>query len=126
MPQFLRLLLATVFLVGCGPTAQEVVIRGVVTAGPTCPVVTVPPDPGCEDRPVANAEIVVIDSAGEPVARVRSAADGTFATSVVPGNYVLRPQPAEGLLGTAPTVALRVDAGVPVEPIAIAYDTGIR
>ena len=46
-------------------------------------VVTDPPDPSCEDRPVAGADIVVRNASGDEVARARSADDGTFSYSTV-------------------------------------------
>jgi hypothetical protein len=123
----LVLLVATV-LSACGPEAQspEITVSGVVLAGPVCPVVTDPPDPACEDRPVADAEIVVRDESGDSVATVRSAEDGSFSIALADGRYELLPQPVEGLMGTAATVIVTVEDGVPVEPIAISYDTGIR
>ena len=117
-----------VALAGCGPSAPPAdhTVTGVVTAGPVCPVVTDPPDPDCEDRPVAGAEIVVRNSSGEEVARARSADDGTFSVSVAAGSYELVPQPVEGLMGTAAPIDVTVEEGVPRERIEISYDTGIR
>jgi len=121
-------LLAAAMLSGCGPEAAspEITVTGVVMAGPRCPVVTDPPDPACEDRPVADAEIVVMDESGDSVATVRSAQDGSFSIELGEGRYELLPQPVEGLMGTAATVIVTVEDGVPVEPISINYDTGIR
>jgi hypothetical protein len=121
-------LLAGTMLSACGPEAQppDTTVSGVVLAGPVCPVVTDPPDPACEDRPVADAEIVVRDESGDSVATVRSAEDGSFSIALAEGRYELLPQPVEGLMGTAATVIVTVEDGVPVEPIAISYDTGIR
>ena len=39
-------------------------VRGTVTSGPTCPVVTNPPNPSCADRPVAGAVLVFRDASG--------------------------------------------------------------
>ena len=124
----LEILLLAAALAGCGPTAPaaEHTVTGIVTAGPVCPVVTDPPDPSCEDRPVAGAEIVVRNASGDEVARARSAEDGTFSVSVVAGSYELVPQPVEGLMGTATPVEVTVEEGVPGERIVISYDTGIR
>ena len=124
----IEILLLAVFLVGCGPAAPaaEHAVTGVVTAGPVCPVVTDPPDPSCEDRPVAGAEIVVRNASGDEVARARSADDGTFSVSVAAGTYELVPQPVEGLMGTAAPVEVTVGEGAPAERIEISYDTGIR
>jgi hypothetical protein len=124
------LLLIAAVGAGCGPPQDHpsdgVALVGRAVAGPTCPVVTEPPDPSCEDRPVAGAKIVVRDEAGEMVATAETAEDGTFSVSVAAGRYQLVPQPVEGLLGTAAPVEVVVpDEGMP-EPVIIFYDTGIR
>jgi hypothetical protein len=108
------------------PVGDETGIRGVVVAGPTCPVVTDPPDPDCADRPVAGALLVVFDGDGDEVARVTSAVDGAFAIALPPGAYRIVPQPVEGLMGTASELDVLVETGEPPEELAIAYDTGIR
>jgi hypothetical protein len=119
-------LLVTILLACCQAPSAGQAVAGVVTAGPVCPVVTDPPDPACEDRPVAGAEIVVRNASGETVARVRTAEDGTFSVPLAPGRYELVPQAVEGLMGTAPAVEVTVEDGLPLEPIEISYDTGIR
>jgi hypothetical protein len=128
VPMSLSLLaiLALFFVAACQQPVSEFPIRGVVTAGPVCPVVTDPPGPACEDRPVGGAEIVVTDASGAEVARVESGEDGSFSATVpVAGRYSLAPQPVEGLLGTAASVDVFVeDAEHP--PVVIVYDTGIR
>ena len=119
-------LVASLLLACCQAPSADQAITGVVTAGPVCPVVTEPPDPACEDRPVAGAEIVVRNASGETIARARTREDGTFSVPVVAGRYELVPQPVEGLLGTAAAIEVTVEEGVPGEPIEISYDTGIR
>lgn len=100
-------------------------LRGIVTAGPTCPVVTEPPDPACADRPVAGAVLVVQDASGAEVARVTSAADGTFVLELAPGAYRLVAQPVEGLMGTPGPMEFGVEEG-PLSELTVSYDTGIR
>jgi carboxypeptidase family protein len=119
-------LIASLLLACCQAPAADQAITGIVTAGPVCPVVSDPPDPSCEDRPVAGAEIVVRNESGDEVARARTGADGTFSVSVGPGRYELVPQPVEGLMGTAAPVEVTIEEGVPGERIEISYDTGIR
>ena len=101
-------------------------VTGIVRAGPTCPVVRDPPDPACEDRPVAGAEIVAVDAEGQEVARGSSDAEGGFSLALPAGEYQLVPQPVPGLLGTASPMMIVVVEGDPLEPVAIVYDTGIR
>jgi hypothetical protein len=118
-------------LAGCsapgGPSPDAGALRGNVLAGPTCPVVTDPPDPGCADRAVAGAILVVVDAAGNEVARATSRADGSFSTALSPGAYRLVAQPVEGLMGTPAEIAFSIEAGEPQTAVVdVAYDTGIR
>ncbi len=101
-------------------------VRGIVTSGPHCPVVTDPPDPTCADRPVAGAVLVFSDAAGTEVARVTSADDGTFSVELAPGAYHLTAQPKEGLTGTPAPMDVGVEAGQPMTELTVSYDTGIR
>lgn len=102
-------------------------VSGLVTAGPTCAVVsTTSPDPACRERPVAGATLVVQDAAGQELDRVQSGADGAFQLTLPAGSYRLVPQPVAGLLGTAPPVAFAVPPNGPPITLAVRYDTGIR
>jgi len=101
-------------------------VRGIVTSGPTCPVVTDPPDPSCADRPVAGAVLIFRDASGGEVARVSSAEDGTFSVELAPGAYRLIAEPVEGLVGTPEPMDLGVEAGGPMTELTVSYDTGIR
>ncbi len=79
-------------------------------------------------RPVSGATIVVTTPGGAEVTRVRTGADGRFVVDLPAGDYILVPQPVEGLMGTAPAVPISVPtAGSPVpSPFPLLYDTGIR
>ena len=100
-------------------------VRGMVTAGPTCPVEREPPDPGCAERPVAGAVLVFTDPGGLEVARVTSAADGTFTVELPPGAYHVSAEPVDGLMGTPGPIDVQVEAGQQTE-LQVSYDTGIR
>ena len=128
MRQLLGALLLGVILVGCGPEPADAgaSIEVVVVAGPTCPVVSDPPDPGCDDRPVEGAIIVVRDDGGAEVARIVTDASGEASTRLAPGTFTLEPQPVDGLMGTAAPVEVTVERGAQPDPIVVAYDTGIR
>jgi hypothetical protein len=101
-------------------------VRGTVTSGPVCPVVTEPPTPACADRPVAGAVLLFRDATGTEVARVTSAADGTFSVELAPGAYRLVPQPFHGLMGTPSPTDVAVKAGQLMTVVNVTYDTGIR
>ena len=108
-----------------GPSTPTV--TGTVHAGPVCPVER-PGDSSCAPRPVGAATIVIEKASGGEVARVTSAADGSFSVHLAAGDYRLVPQPVEGLMGTAPPLTLTVGATGVTTPatIDIQYDTGIR
>ena len=100
-------------------------VGGVVTAGPVCPVEKNPPDPACAPRPVDGAILVFKDAAGAEIARVTTAADGTYFAELPGGFYVVMPQPAKGLLGTPGPQSVTVADGAAVR-LDLSYDTGIR
>jgi len=99
-------------------------IAGVATAGPTCPVETIG-DPACAPRPVADATIVVVDGSGAEVARTSTRADGAFFIAVPAGDYTVRGEPVQGLMGTPEPTAVSVSEGS-ASQIQLGYDTGIR
>ena len=101
-------------------------LRGTVTSGPVCPVLSDPPDPACADRPVAGAVIVVSVRDGFEVMRITTGADGAYDVALGPGVYTLTPQPVEGLLGTPGPQVVRLEPGAGVATVDFAYDTGIR
>jgi hypothetical protein len=98
-------------------------IVGQALAGPTCPVVKAG-DPSCNDRPVANASVLIRDATGTVVAEMTTDADGRFQVTLPPGRYVVEPQPVEGYMGTGDKIDVTVGAGFQV--VRISYDTGIR
>ncbi|HUG47408.1 MAG TPA: hypothetical protein VMP67_03245 [Candidatus Limnocylindria bacterium] len=106
---------------GTGPAHVLLSLR----AGPTCPVETEPPDPACAPRPVAGAQVVVRTPTGGEAGRGKSDAEGMLALQLPAGAYYLEPQPAEGLLGTAPAVAFSATEGSETR-LMLLYDTGIR
>jgi len=96
-----------------------------VVAGPVCPVETDPPTPGCADRVVSGAVIVVTLLDGSAVTEVTSDAEGHFTLELPAGPYLLTPQPVAGLMGTAPPAQVVVTAGATLD-LVVSYDTGIR
>ncbi len=106
------------------PEPDGVRVVGLVTAGPICPVAHFPPNPECDDQPVAGAVLVIKTLDGHELRRVESNREGLFATRLAAGSYLLEPQPHDGLLGTAPPQEFIVETE-PVE-LLVGYDTGIR
>jgi hypothetical protein len=104
----------------------ETGVRGVVVAGPTCPVETIPPQSDCEARPVDGAVLLIQDADRREVARATSAVDGRFELVLAPGAYRVVPQPVGGVMGTAGESSFTVELGEPWTELTIDYDTGIR
>jgi hypothetical protein len=98
-------------------------VRGVVRAGPTCPVEQAGQSP-CV-RSVAGATILALDSSGREVGRAVSDAGGAYVLRLPPGTYEIVPQPVQGLMGVAAKTPVTVPDGTPVE-LDLQYDTGIR
>lgn len=93
-------------------------------AGPTCPVETLG-DPACAPRPVAGARVVILDAQGREAATVVLDATGSAVVALASGRYVVRAQPAGGLMGTPGPMEVAVLDGKQT-PVALSYDTGIR
>jgi hypothetical protein len=99
-------------------------IRVTVTASPTCPVETVPPQPGCAPKPV-DARIRVT-AHGATVARSRTGTDGKVSIRLRPGRYRLYASPANGgRFPRCPSAAATVRKGSYAKS-SIKCDTGIR
>jgi hypothetical protein len=96
-----------------------------LTAGPTCPVETIPADPNCAGRAVANAELKIFDAQGNEVGTTTSDAEGVAHFAVPAGAYFVVPAPAEGLMGTPDAQAFSALGGDQVG-LLFGYDTGIR
>jgi hypothetical protein len=111
-------------LVGCAGRSASggSGIDGIVVTGPQCPVERA--DSPCPDRPLADAHVVVLDSAGDEVASTRSDATGRFTVNVPPGTYALSVLGLEGIQSVKP-VDVVVPQGRYVEATVV-VDTGIR
>ncbi|MEY4731284.1 MAG: hypothetical protein RL681_230 [Candidatus Parcubacteria bacterium] len=101
-------------------------VRGKVLLGPTCPVMRVPPDPQCADKPYETmvAVIVVGSPSGAPYAVVKSGADGTYSIALPPGTYALQPRGRQPF-PMCGTKDVTVTAGNVLEA-NLSCDTGIR
>ena len=107
-------------------TSSEILstgIRGLVLAGPTCPVERAGQS-ACV-RPVSGASILALDSAGHEVGRAVSDSAGAYFLRLAPGTYAVVPQHVDGLMGVAPEQTVTVPDGPPVQ-LDLEYDTGIR
>lgn len=95
------------------------------TAGPTCPVETIPPKPECAPRAVPGAVVVVRDATGGEVARVTLDAGGSAFVDVPAGAYQVEGLAVSGLMGAPVPMDVAVVAGASTA-VPLGYETGIR
>jgi hypothetical protein len=101
-------------------------IRGTVLLGPTCPVVRVPPDDKCADKPYATTLTVTGAGDTKVIKEFTSGSDGKFEVRVTAGDYIIRPATtAKVMPRCGPSGVLHVEEGSWTET-TISCDTGIR
>jgi hypothetical protein len=99
-------------------------IEGTVTLGPTCPVMRIPPDPLCADRPYQATIIVRKSSDQKQITSFVSDTDGRFKVVLMPGIYTL----SSANTSRYPymhTQEVVITKGVFTD-VTISFDTGIR
>lgn len=127
-PATVVILMVGLLVAACGVAVSPAptgTVNLTLTAGPVCPVEQIPPDPKCAPRPVADAEVVVLDAEGRETARPKSDAQGHIKLTLPFGSYILRPVQTAGGFPAAPAEVTVTVSGTPVD-VALGYDTGIR
>lgn len=116
-------------VVACAKTSSDGVgggggqgIRGVVLAGPQCPVETA--ESPCPPKPLGGVHVDVL-LAGDVVAEATTDRDGTFSVVVDPGTYEVRATPGQQGFMSAKPVHVDVTDGAFVQ-VTVPVDTGIR
>jgi hypothetical protein len=100
--------------------------RGDVTAGPVCPVESVPPEPQCAPRGFKTTiRVRTTKSTHKLVKKVQSHDDGSFKARLRPGSYVLEPASGSGGRPSCQSQQVRVKAHRFVR-VHLDCDTGIR
>jgi hypothetical protein len=126
MKHLLFALLAVCVLAACSTTPTpdgSSGIYGQVSIGPMCPVVKI--DEPCPDKPY-QATLSVLTTSGDLVTRFTTDTDGKFKVSLVPGEYILRPETPENMaLPIAQEQPFNVISGQFTE-LNVSYDSGIR
>ncbi len=99
-------------------------VRGIVSLGPTCPVMRDPPDPECADRPYATNVSVYRRGSTQVFATTKSDAKGAFQFSLPPGNYTLTARGGQVMPTCSPVDVTVAPSGYKTADISC--DTGIR
>ena len=73
------------------PVGVDSGITGRLMIGPTCPVMTNPPDPNCADRGYQTTMIVATADGSSEITRFTSDSAGNFSVALPPGTYLLAP-----------------------------------
>ena len=107
-------------------TEQESGISGMVLLGPTCPVISDPPDPECADKPYATALVVTTSDQTSVIKAFRSDETGRFSVQVAPGEYSIRSEAASNVLPFCSSNGnIKVNINAHTET-TVSCDTGIR
>lgn len=115
----LILLLATCSIYS--PTPRGSGIEGQVLIGPMCPVVQ--PGQECPDQPY-QAKLTVDSPNGVQLVQIQTDKNGNFRVPLVPGNYILHPESANGI-PFAGDQSFSVETGSYTH-LVVNYDSGIR
>jgi hypothetical protein len=106
-----------------GPGHDRGTLQGHVTSGPTCPVESIPPDPRCADRPVADAPVEAVSSAG--TFHTRTDREGSYTLAVPAGVTFTVTVGAGRTPPSCPPLTVTVPANETVTR-DISCDSGIR
>jgi hypothetical protein len=86
------ILAALALVASCGgaddAAEEDSGVEGVALVGPTCPVERDPPDPECDDRPLAEATVRA-QQGDRVVGETETDAQGRFRLPLAPGDYQL-------------------------------------
>jgi len=97
-------------------------VRGLVTAGPTCPVER--PDEPCSPRPVSATVVRAYDRGGRPRGSATTDDAGRYSIGLVPGSYTVRVI-TDRPFPSCPETPVTVTRGPPIVA-DIVCDSGIR
>jgi carboxypeptidase family protein len=107
---------------GSSASRGEQGIRGVVVAGPQCPVESTASP--CPPKPLPGIEVEVT-SGGDLVAKATTDEHGAFVVPLDPGTYAVQAAPDQNGFMSSRPVPFEVRAGT-FTNVAVPVDTGIR
>jgi len=110
----------------CPATKGQGIVSGQILLGPTCPVMRIPPDPACADKPYQTS-IQIIDRnspAGAPYKVISSDSQGNYTVTLPVGEYNFQPNGGK-MLPRCSSQDVTVTAGANMK-VDFSCDTGIR
>lgn len=108
----------------CPSSTGRPELKGVATLGPTCPVVDMKSGMNCKDKPYEGSLEIWTEKGGF-VKSFATKIDGSFATELTPGRYVMRIPKTDRPLPTLSPIPFVMEQGKLTE-ISPKIDTGIR
>src|SRR5437764_12587247 len=100
-------------------------VRGDIKTGPYCGAQSIPPQPGCEDKPYQTVIRIRELPGGELVKKIRSGKRGRFYARLEPGRYRLIPHGGKNGLPRCGKTDVTVKAHT-FTVVHLGCDTGIR
>ena len=108
----------------CPSPSTRPLLKGTAMVGPTCPVVRVPDDGTCADKPYEGS-LEVWNAKGGFEKSFVVKKDGTFETELTPGSYTVRPPKGSIYPRLTVVASFTMEAGKITE-IVLTFDSGIR
>jgi hypothetical protein len=110
------------FVCPTAPVSGTVIVNGIVSVGPTCPVVRMPPDGSCADTPYQGSIMLTNTSNGQSYMATTNE-KGEFTLTIMRGVYDVSRPPGSAPF---PTCSGKIEITAPGGPIPISCDSGIR
>lgn len=104
------------------PINSTVIVHGMVTVGPSCPVMRMPPDDACGDKPFVGSIMLTNTSNGQNYTAYTNES-GVFTLTLLRGVYDISNIPGSGPF---PSCSGKIEITAPGGPIPISCDSGIR
>jgi hypothetical protein len=108
----------------CPSSSGRPELKGKATLGPTCPVVDMKNSGACADKPYEGSLEVWTEKGGF-IKSFATKIDGTFATELTPGRYVLKIPKTDRPIPTLSPISFVMEQGKLTE-LSPRIDTGIR
>ena len=111
-------------LAKCPSASGRPEVKGKATMSPSCPVERFPGDPTCAPKPYEGS-LEVWTQKGGFIKSFATKIDGTFATELTPGTYIIRRPKSASYFPSLSPVTFTMEQGKLTE-LSLELETGIR